>query len=206
VTEYAWWKAPSVEDARNYLIEATDYMEASPNVAGYAWFKERAKDNPKISLLESAPGKLSPLGEAYVTLPPHDEDLYYRVPGQLPAACYVKAERAAIRYTADPGGLMFLMMGEGMGSSITYNIQVDAAGEYIIRFRVAGGAGKLEVVKANQVIASVATPEKKEWNTVESSVQLTAGPQKLQVRYGANGQCLHWIEFAKKPSTTGTGH
>jgi hypothetical protein len=76
VTEYAQWNVKNLEEARDYLIEATDFLERSPNVQGYAWFKDRANDNPKISLLERQSGKLSILGEAYVALPPHDADLY----------------------------------------------------------------------------------------------------------------------------------
>jgi hypothetical protein len=69
-------------DEREYLIQATDFLERTPYVAGYAWFKERVGDNPKISILAPEPGKLTPLGETYVNLPPHEADLYYRIPGQ----------------------------------------------------------------------------------------------------------------------------
>jgi len=197
VTEYAWWKAPSVEEARQYLIEATDFMERSPAVAGYAWFKERAKDNPKISLLEAQPGKLTPLGEAYVNLPPHDDDLYYRIPGKLPAANYTAADRATIRSTIDEGGY-FLMRADGGGSTLDYNIQVDKAGSYLLKFRVAGAGGKIELLKDGQLIATAITPDKKDWDTVQTTVLLSAGPQKLRVRYGTIGQCLHYIEFGQK--------
>ena len=69
VTEFALWECSDLEQARDYLLEATDYLENSPVVGGYAWFKDRVPNKPPISLLADAPGKLSPLGEAYITLP-----------------------------------------------------------------------------------------------------------------------------------------
>jgi len=197
VTEYAQWNASSPEAARDFLIEATEFLERCPYVEGYAWFKDRAKDNPKISLLDKQPGKLSALGEAYVNLPPHDPDLYYRIPGRLQAENFVTADRAQIRSTVDTDG-KFLMKAEGSGGTLEYNIQVDTAGTYVLKFRVAGSAGKLDVLKGEQVIGSAETPNKNDWETVEASVPLTAGAQKLKVRYGSIGQCLNWIEFAKR--------
>jgi len=69
VTEFALWECSDLEQARDYLLEATDYLENSPVVGGYAWFKDRVPNKPCISLLADAPGKLSPLGEAYITPP-----------------------------------------------------------------------------------------------------------------------------------------
>jgi hypothetical protein len=69
VTEFALWECSDIEQTRDYLLEATDYLENSPVVGGYAWFKDRVPNKPCISLLADAPGKLSPLGEAYITPP-----------------------------------------------------------------------------------------------------------------------------------------
>jgi len=68
VTEFGFWNSPNSEDARKYMIEATEFLERTPYVAGYAWFKDRVQDNPNISLLEPESGKLSRLGETYVSL------------------------------------------------------------------------------------------------------------------------------------------
>jgi hypothetical protein len=196
VTEYAQWKTSDPEEARRNLIETTDFLERTPYVAGYAWFKDRANNNPSISLLEPESGKLSPLGEAYVSLPAHDASLYYRIPGRLQAADYVTAEDANIRPTADTNG-PYQMAADSAGATIDYNIQVDAPGTYTLAFRVAGSAGKIDVLKAGQVIASANAPEGNDWHTVQSAVPLIAGLQKIQVRYGASGLCLHWIEFGR---------
>ena len=68
VTEFNEWKAPSAEAQKTYLLEAVDFLEKSPDVEGYAWFMARM-DNPNQSLFEKEPGRLSPLGLAYVNAP-----------------------------------------------------------------------------------------------------------------------------------------
>ena len=52
--------------------------------------------------LEQEPGKLSPLGEAYVHMPVHDADVYYRIPGQLPAQNYTEFTDMDIMVTKRP--------------------------------------------------------------------------------------------------------
>lgn len=69
VTEFNEWKAPNEDAQLAYMKEAVAFMEASPDVAGYAWFMARAKDRPGISLLGEEPGRLTRLGEAYLSLP-----------------------------------------------------------------------------------------------------------------------------------------
>jgi hypothetical protein len=197
VTEYAQWKNADADAARKNLIETTDYLERTPYVAGYAWFKDRVKSNPNISLLDPESGKLSPLGEAYVSLPAHDDTVYYRIPGQLQAQDYVTAEGADIRPTADTGG-EYQMAANTSGAALDYNIQVDAPGVYTLGFRVAGNGGKLEVLKRDQVIATAEVPAGNDWHTVQTAVQLPGGLQKVRVRYGTSGLCLHWIEFARR--------
>ncbi len=69
VTEFNEWKAADEDAAIRYMTEAVAFMEASPDVAGYAWFMARMKADPKNSLLTAEPGKLTRLGETYVSLP-----------------------------------------------------------------------------------------------------------------------------------------
>ncbi|MBE7159383.1 MAG: hypothetical protein INR62_13290, partial [Rhodospirillales bacterium] len=70
-------------------MQATQLLERSPNVAGYAWFKERVDKNPAISLFTKTQGELTPIGQAYVHMPVHDANVYYRLPGRLQAESYV---------------------------------------------------------------------------------------------------------------------
>jgi hypothetical protein len=196
VTEYAQWKSDNVEAARVYLMQATDFLERSPHVAGYAWFKERADKNPVITLLEPASGKLSPLGEAYVRMPAHDANLYYRIPGRLEAGKYAAAENMEIHPTTDSNGFAF-MGSTAAGGWLDYHLQVDVPGTYQLKFRTGGAAGSFQILQGEAVQAQVQPVAQPGWQTVETSVQLAAGAQTLRVRYENINQALHWIEFTR---------
>ena len=192
VTEYAEWNASDDKAERDYLIQATDFLERTPYVQGYAWFKERA-DNKKISLLEKDPGKLSELGQAYVSLPAHDPDLYYRIPGKLSAGKYVSMNQADIMSNSHNN---ILVTANAAGATADYNIQVDSAGSYQLGLR-AFGTGKIEVLEKDQVLAS-ADAGGDDVQTLAITAQLPAGPQTLRIRFGASGMVLSSIDFAKK--------
>lgn len=193
VTEYAEWKASDPTAARDYLMQATDFLERTPYVQGYAWFKERADNNPKISLLEKEPGKLSPLGEAYVAMPVHDADLYYRIPGKLPSGNYVAMDKMDIMTTSDNN---VLVVTTAAGATVDYNIQVDAAGTYNLGLTTAG-TGKIELLENDQVLASIDAAASGV-QTLPISAPLPAGAQTLRIRFGGNGQVLSTITFDKK--------
>ena len=197
VTEYAQWKAGSPEDARKNLMQATDFLERTPYVAGYAWFKERAKDNVNISLLDPNSSALTPLGEAYVALPVHDSDLYYRIPGRLPARNYVAMDQMEIQPTSDTNGFAY-MGSESAHGWLEYNIQVDTAGPYVLQFRVGGAPGLVEVLNGDKVIGQFQADGKPGWQTVAAPADLTAGAQKLRVRCESGNQAINWIEFARR--------
>jgi hypothetical protein len=62
--------AAADEDAQiRYMKEAVEFLENSPDVAGYAWFMARIPGQPKYSLLADESGRLTRLGETYVNLP-----------------------------------------------------------------------------------------------------------------------------------------
>ncbi|MGB8355493.1 MAG: glycosyl hydrolase [Chthoniobacteraceae bacterium] len=194
VTEYAWWGAPNVDEARKYLMEATDFLENNPHVAGYAWFKERA-DNPKISLLEKSPGVLSPLGQAYVAMPAHDPNIFFRIPGKLAATRYANSNDISAKETKDPGAFL-QVESNGDGSSVDYNLASDTGGNYHVKIRVLGHAGKvLEFYNGTTKLAS-ATLAKDGWQEVETDLTLAKGPQTIQLKLPL--VALNWLEFTAK--------
>ncbi|MGH8045701.1 MAG: hypothetical protein ACREKL_00520, partial [Chthoniobacterales bacterium] len=178
----------------DYLIQATDFLEQSPDVQGYAWFKERANDNPKISLFERAAGKLSILGEAYVNLPPHDADIYYRLPGKLSAAKFVRATGMEIKSTKDKEG--FFDLSVSGAASAQYNLQVDAAGEFTVKIRAAGD-GKINLQSPSGALGSVQLAKKTGWQEAEAKVTLPAGPQTIRVSTEGLVLRIHSLEFVQ---------
>lgn len=192
VTEYAQWNAKTPEAARTYLIQATDFLERNPHVQGYAWFKERANDNDKISLLKPESGKLSPLGEAYVRMPVHEAEVYYRLPGKLPAENYVTMERMEVYPTSDTEGFLDVTAEEEK-AAIVYHVQVDQAGGYEVTLRVKG-AGSLKLIAGDKVLGTGLARESG-WQDVIVKVQLGAGAQTIGVKGLNQGQSLNWLEF-----------
>jgi hypothetical protein len=196
ITEFANWHAASPAESLKYLVQATDYFESSPFVAGYAFFKERASNNSSnISLLDPAPappGQLSALGKAYVNMPVHDADLYYRLPGRLSAGSYVQVVNSEIEPTDDVDG--FFDMTSTGPAQLYYNIQVDKAGSYKLKIRASDSGKPIDVMAGDQVLGST-DRTKSGWQTVEVTVPLPAGPQVLHIRTG--GQSVNWIEFSK---------
>ena len=111
----------------------------------------------------------SPIISVHTPMPVHDANVYYRLPGRLQAECYVTIDKMEIQPTNDTDGFAF-MGSEGLQGWLEYNVQVDVAGPYTLRFRVGGAAGKVQGGGPGG------------WQTVEANLNLAAGPQTLRVR------------------------
>jgi Glycosyl hydrolase catalytic core len=193
VTEYAEWHSSDDNAEREYLIQATDFLERTPYVQGYAWFKERVGGNRKISILEDEPGKLTPLGEVYVNLPPHDPNLYFRIPGKLSAGKYAALDQGDILANSHND---ILVTSNATGATADYNLQVDSAGVYKISVR-ALGAGKIDLVEKDQVLGSVNLAGS-DVQTLDATAQLPAGQQTLRLRFGGSGIIVSTLAFTKQ--------
>ncbi len=196
VTEYAYWKAGNPEAEIRYMIEATDLMERSPNVAAYAWFKERVNENRKLSILGKEPGELTALGKVYVNMPVHDADLYYQIPGRLDAARYVTADEFNVAPAQGKDTLLQMQAANG-GGNICYNINVAAAGEYTLDIRTSQGGTILILDTNKKELAEIAVANKG-WQTVTTTLKLPAGPQTLRLYPDSGGQSFSSLTFTKK--------
>ena len=195
VTEYAFWKAGNEESETRYLIEATDLLEKSDSVGAYAWFKERVTENKKLSILDKESGKLTPMGQIYVTMPVHDKDLYYQMPGKLDAARYVKAEDMNVIPSKEKDASLEMRAQSG-ACDLSYNINVTDAGDYTIDIH-AEKAGEIMVLDAaKKELATVQT--KNGWQNVTATVKLPAGPQTLRLHFDTQGMGVTSLTFKKK--------
>jgi hypothetical protein len=174
------------------LIPSVDYCERTPWVEGYSWFMSRLSGDPHNSLL-SGSGVLTPTGQAYVQMPVHDTNLFYRIPGRLQAERYVTLNQMNIAPTADADGLAD-MISAATFASVDYNIQVDSPGSYLLNFRVAGAIGQIKVLEGSTLLGTASAPQTN-WSTVSTTVLLAAGTQTLHVVLLANAQKLNWMEF-----------
>jgi len=175
------------------LIPSVDYCERTPWIEGYSWFMSRINGDPYDSLLTSTSGVLTAAGQAYVQMPVHETNLFYRIPGQLQAARYVTMNQMNIAPTTDTNGLAD-MITAAAGASLNYNIQVDTAGSYPLNFRVSGATGLISVYEGGTLLGT-ANVTQLTWSTVSTTVTLPAGTQTLQVVLSANGQHFNWMQF-----------
>ena len=194
VTEFAQWGADSPAAEMDYMIQSVDLFERTPYVKGYAWFKERVRDNDKLSLLGKS-GELTPLGVAYVNMPVHDPNVYYRLPGRLQAESYLTASKASIAQTTDDNG--FLEMQPAGGSTLDYNVAVAKADKFSLQIRCKTTEGNTFDVLAGDKILASATTVADGWQTIETSVELPAGNQTIRVRPSVYAR-FNWMEFGGK--------
>ena len=204
MTEFAWWHAPDERSSIQYLVKASDYYERAEHVHGYAWFKERI-GRPHLRLFTNQPGELTPLGKAYVNLPVHDPDVYYRMPGRLNAARYVSLKHAEIDLAPDPDDFV-TMIATDAGASLRYNLFAEQPGRYALRVSAGGPAGTLVISDGagqSTEIALLGSPSAQPSdpsgavNVVSDIVHLdlSAGTQQWTIQLEHAGQWINWIEL-----------
>ena len=174
------------------LIPSVDYCERTPWIEGYSWFMSRISGDPHNSLLGNS-GVLTAAGQAYVQMPVHDTNLFYRIPGRLQAERYVTITNMNIAPTTDTNGLADMISASAF-ASVDYNLQVDSPGSYVLNFRVAGAIGQIRVLEGS-TISGTANTTQTGWATVSTTVLMAAGMQTLHVILSANAQKINWIEF-----------
>ena len=192
MTEFCPWGAADDATVLATLIPAVDFCERTSWVEGYSWFMSRISGDPYNSLLADS-GVLTTAGQAYVQMPVHDPNIYYRIPGRLQAERYVTLNQMNIAPTTDTDGLAD-MISAAAGGSVDYNIQVDSSGNYPLNFRVAGAIGQIEVYNGATLLGTASTTQTG-WTTISTTVSLAAGTQTLHVVLTANAQQLNWIDF-----------
>ena len=193
VTEFNCWQAPSSDAEIDYLIQCVDLMERLPYVEGYAWFKERIKDDAKLSLLAAEPGSLTPLGKVYVNMPVHDPDIFYRLPGRLQLESYTSMNDADIALTQDGDGFMEMKVLDAK-AWLAYQIFSRQAQTYSASLRLATSEGaRIELLAGDKILAEF-TGKSTGWQTLDARLALPAGKSSFRIRSNSAAR-LNWIEF-----------
>ncbi|MEO5915960.1 MAG: glycosyl hydrolase [Luteolibacter sp.] len=196
VTEFNSWQASDPNAEIEYMIQSVDLMEREPYVQGYAWFKERAKDNAKISLLGKESGTLTELGNLYVNMPVHDPDIFYRMPGRIQAESYTTAQDPEIARTKDTDGLLEMKVLDSK-STLDYQLFCESGGTFPAKLRLATREGaKIELLSGERVLATF-TGTSTGWQTLSTSISLPAGKSTVRLRPDSAAR-LNWIELAGK--------
>lgn len=196
ITEFADWHAANAEAEIDYMIQSVDLMERSPKIQGYAWFKERVKGNPKLSLLGENPGSLTPLGEAYVHMPVHDPAVYYKLPGRLQLESYTAMDGADIARTKDAEGFLEMTMLDSK-PWLDYQVFSEEAQVFNAQLRISTSEGAtIELLSEESPLAKF-TATTKGWQTLTAPIFLPAGKSSFRLRVSGPAR-LNWIEFSKK--------
>jgi hypothetical protein len=190
VTEFAQWGAKDEVAERDYLVQAVDFLERSPHVAGYAWFKERSTQ-ARISLLAAEPGALTALGAAYVGMPVIEPGLRYQVPGRIQAEAAATLSACEVRATGDEDGLAELR--GGAGANAVFSLASGHGGAHTLLLR-ASGTGEVSVSVGGQT--SVVSLTGKTWQTSQVQVSLPKGASDLTLAVASGRVAINWVEIA----------
>ena len=194
VTEFSDATAGSQAGMLSYMMTVVDLFEQTPWIEGYAWFKERSSGIAYSDLLSSASGILTALGQAYVQMPVHDPDLYYRVPGRLQAERYVTQIGQYISPTTDSDGLAD-MSATASSSSLDYHLFVATPGRYTATLRIYGSTSPIKVYRDGILLAQ-GSPSGSGWSSLPLSFSLEAGMQHLRLSFSSASQRINWLELA----------
>jgi hypothetical protein len=197
ITEFSDRNASSLTNQMAYMIQAVDWMERTPGVAHYAWYKDRnSKDNPYSDILSATNGLLTALGNVYVNLPIHDPTLYYTIPGQLQAARYAAMNAVALQPTTDTNGL-FEVGQIASGSWLDYNLDVPTNGIYTLSVRVGGvSPAQFQILSGSAVLARVNAPFSGHATLTVGKLSMPAGHQTLRLQAtGPGSLLLGWLQW-----------
>jgi len=201
LTEFANWENnPTLQDQKNFLVGAVDYLENDEDVFRYAWFTGRHTGAPYIGLLGTS-GKLTELGQIYVNMPLHDPDHYEVLPATLEAENYNSMSGILLELTTDVSG--FANVGYIDASDwLEYGIDVPEDGDYQLAIRTAGTQHTSIRISLDGAIAkTISIPSTggwQTWTTVKDVLALTTGQHKLRIQANAGGFNLNWFELKKE--------
>ncbi|MES2661656.1 MAG: glycosyl hydrolase [Verrucomicrobiota bacterium] len=196
VTEFASWKARDAAAELDYMIQSVDLMERLPYVQGYAWFKDRLADHSKMSLLAPEKGVLTPLGQAYVKMPVHDPEVFYRLPGRLQLESYTTMQDAEMTRASDPEGFLEMRVLDTK-SWLNYQVFTESPKTFIANLRFAVSEGTVVALMSGQTVLAKFKGTTTGWQTVTAPVKLPAGKSSFRL-VSDHAAKLDWLEFFDK--------
>ena len=119
------------------------------------------------------------------------------IPGKIEAESYDTMSGIATEISSEGGQNVAWIE---TGDSMSYNVNVAAAGVYTVQYRVASPntTGNIQLKTGATVLASAPVPNSggwQSWTTVTAAVNLSAGNQTLTVYAAAGGFNLNWLQF-----------
>jgi hypothetical protein len=201
MTEFAFAGA-SPAALKTYMLEALDYLERSPKVAGYAWFKAEQESQPGLTDVHLVtvgsrgnPIELTELGQIYVNFPAYDPEYYHPVPGRIEAESYLEADNLSIEGAYDPAGVAAMFAGRQSGN-LTFQINVSEAGRYRLRMRISSPAYGDVPPPAEP---GDPTPPTGKERDLYFETEFVQGEQIFKIMFKGLSAQIDWLEFKKLP-------
>lgn len=202
LTEFACWDQQTItlNMQKSLMMGAIDLLENDPSVFRYSWFTGDRKGNfPYIDLFDANSGKLTELGQLYVSYNPiHDPNSFSPIPARLEAENYSAMSGIAIEATADNSGIANVGWIDG-GDWLEYNIDAAVSGDYMISFRISANANtSLEIRENNVALQTLQISSSggwQNWKTIQTSISLSSGKHKLRIYTNVGMFNLNWIEI-----------
>lgn len=193
----AWEDTTTLEEQKRFLIHTVDYLENDPDVERYAWFTGRRDGHPYNGLFDyRQSGILTELGDIYINMPVHGDDVVHSVPGLIEAQNYAHMSGIRLELTEDTSG--FLNVSEvAAGDWVEYNL-TGAAGSFELDARVASAVGgSISVLVNGAQVATLdvsATGGLQSWLTVSTALALEEGAKTLRLVFN-QPTSLNWLRI-----------
>jgi hypothetical protein len=202
LTEFCSWEgSPTLQNQKDYMLSAVDYLESDPDVFRYAWFTARFNNvSPYIGLLSSTPGELTDLGKIFVNMPVHNPEAFQTIPAKIEAENYTTQSGITLKLTDDVAG--FTNVADiNKNDWFEYNIDVPEAGTYYFSARIAStdhGSIKLTVGETEVETLDFNNSDLK-WATYTVPVTLQAGQQTFRIEsVDPYTFSVNWIRFSSE--------
>lgn len=197
VTEFALIGSTDEDVLYDYLLQTLDYLERSPKVARYAWFKaDVSNQNTALKLLQTRvpEATLTRLGELYVNFPAFHPDHFYAVPCKIEAESYSERQNMAlVRADAPDGWGALRRFSTRSYGAVSYQIEVPENGRYRMRMRTSSEA--YDDLGAGAPSAQDPDPPEGRERDLIFHLDLEAGQQTLQLLLFEFNVKLDWIEI-----------
>ncbi len=216
LTEYACWDQENITLAmqKNLMKSSIDLLENDTMVFRYSWFTgNRTGGYPYLDLFAPEPGKLTELGQFYVTyrawIP--DPSFYTPVPGRIEAEHYTTMTGVSTEETSDFDGTDNVGWIDA-GDWLTYNLDIPDTARYYLYLRMAATGSSSVIFRIDgqnsDTLKMNPTGGWQAWKTVGRQITLPAGKHTLTLYTPTGGFNLNWLRIsghANKPPTVDAG-